>query len=556
MSESSDSKLHWSSNEENSLIRSIRSDVGENQKNQVDDGVMSDASENKQRALQSSAKKRKFNETDADAADQALNTRSKMVSSPPSSMMPTYLPDSSMLIGLKIKPFGMERNEEKYDFRGSHGMKRGFTPESESVHSDDTTDHEEEWSSDLQYIEEVKFDDGEEEVEGVEGQVEEDVKRELGEEVDGEAAEEIKEEIKEEVDEEPEDKEKEGEEAEEDEEKENKAPGSTTPTSTPKSSTSFSGETASATVTGSSPAPAAGMAIKAGVGAGALPLHVKQATGISLTTGGAQTPDGWPRGYRSLSQPTANLGVSTHPHPTVRCVAASHNGTGTPTSYQHQNVSFASTTSYQPANTSFTSETHHVNNWTAINKSTVGNTPTSWQPLQDSFTRAQTSLLLAAEPSLYKGLSELITRPTTEKANAVETPTSHQVQGRSSLRINLSSLVGSSQAPEYRLLGPPVEGDVPSRATTFGEILEMFEHEKEAEHLEIEEEIRGLEQQIEILREQSKAAKSQSVRAGELLDRLHLPGGWADLNAFEVFDLISGVVGPETDEAGGEPKTF
>jgi hypothetical protein len=84
----------------------------------------------------------------------------------------------------------------------------------------------------------------------------------------------------------------------------------------------------------------------------------------------------------------------------------------------------------------------------------------------------------------------------------------------------------------------------------------MFEHEKEAEHLEIEEEIRGLEQQIEILREQSKAAKSQAVRAGELLDRLHLPGGWADLNSFEVFDLISGVVGPETDEAGGEPKTF
>jgi hypothetical protein len=81
----------------------------------------------------------------------------------------------------------------------------------------------------------------------------------------------------------------------------------------------------------------------------------------------------------------------------------------------------------------------------------------------------------------------------------------------------------------------------------------MVEHEKEMEHLEIEEEIRGLGQQIEILKEQSKASKSQLVRAGELLDRLHLPGGWADLNAFEVFDLISGVVGPETDEAGGEP---
>ncbi|KAL3444862.1 hypothetical protein BJX65DRAFT_310453 [Aspergillus insuetus] len=540
MSESSDSKLHWSDNKDDSLIRSIRSDVGENQKNQVDDEIMSDASENEQRAVQSSAKKRKFDKTDVDTVDEAMKTRSKMVSCPPPSIISTYLFDSSILIPLKVKPFGIERNEEEYDFRGSQGIKRAFTPESESVCTDDTTDHEEEWATDLEYIEEVQYDKGDQ----GEGEVEE---------VEGEAADEL-EEIKEEVEEEPDDKKKEEEEAEEEEEKENKAPGTPTPTSTPKSSISFSGETASATVAGNSPPPAAEMAIKAG--AGALPHHATKTTELSLTTSGAQTPDGWPRGYRSLSQPAVNPAVSTHLRPTVRCIAASHNGTSTPTSYQPQNVSFASTTSYQPANTSFTSETHHVNNWTAINKSTEGNTPTSWQPLQDSFTRAQISSLLAAESSLYKGLSELITRPTTEKANAVETPTSHQVQSRSSLRIKLSSLICNSQAPEHRQLGPPVEGDVPSRATTFGEILVMVEHEKETEHLEIEEEIRGFEQQIEILREQSKAAKSQSVRARELLDSLHLPGGWADLNAFEVFDLISGVVGPEPDDAGKEPKTF
>lgn len=138
----------------------------------------------------------------------------------------------------------------------------------------------------------------------------------------------------------------------------------------------------------------------------------------------------------------------------------------------------------------------------------------------------------------------------------MEAPTSTQIHRESALRINLSSLVGNSQAPEHRPIGPPVEDDVHSRAATFGEVLEMVEKEKEAKHLEIEEEIRGLEQQIEILREQSKAAKSQSARAGELLDRLQLPGGWADLNPFEVFDLISGVVGSETDDAGEEPKTF
>ncbi|KAL2840119.1 hypothetical protein BJX68DRAFT_271823 [Aspergillus pseudodeflectus] len=491
MSEPSNAKTHWTRGEKDRVTRLSKS--------QVDDEYLSDyASENDQSALQSSAKKRKFDETDVDAADEDLKTRSKMV-----------------------KPFGIATDVEEYDFHASHGTKRAFTPESVSIHTDDTTDGEDEWSTDLEYIEEVKYDDGDQGKE--EGEAD-------GEEDGGEEAEGVVEEEKEE------------------------SAGSTTPTYTPKSSATISRVNASATATGSSGASAAAMAIKAG--AGDPPRHATETGELSFTTEGAQTPDGWPRGYRSLSQLAADSAASTHPRPTVRCVATSHNGTGTPTSYQPRNVSFASTTSYQPGNTSFTSGTHHVNNWTAINRSTEGITPTSWQPLQDSFTRARTSSLLAAESSLYKGISQLITRPTTEKANAVEAPTSTQIHRESALRINLSSLVGNSQAPEHRPIGPPVEDDVHSRAATFGEVLEMVEKEKEAKHLEIEEEIRGLEQQIEILREQSKAAKSQSARAGELLDRLQLPGGWADLNPFEVFDLISGVVGSETDDAGEEPKTF
>ncbi|CEL00980.1 hypothetical protein ASPCAL00572 [Aspergillus calidoustus] len=481
MPEPSNAKTHWTRGEKDRVTRLSKS--------LVDDEYLSDyASENDQSALQSSAKKRKFDETDVDAADEDLKTRSKMV-----------------------KPFGIATNVEEYDFHASHGTKRAFIPESVSIHADDTTGGEDEWSTDLEYIEEVKYDDGDH---GKEGEADgedggEKTRRELWKKM-GEK--------------------------------------------TPREFATISRVNASATVTGSSGASAAAMAIKAV--AGAPPRHATETGELSFTTEGAQTPDGWPRGYRSLSQPAADSAASNHPRPTVRCVATSHNGTGTPTSYQPQNVSFASTTSYQPGNASFTSGTQHVNNWTAINRSTGGITPTSWQPLQDSFTRARTSSLLAAESSLYKGISQLITRPTTEKASAVEAPTSTQIHRESALRINLSSLVGNSQAPEHRPIGPPIEDDAHSRAVTFGEVLEVVEKEKEAEHLEIEEEIRGLEQQIEILREQSKAAKSQSARAGELLDRLQLPGGWADLNPFEVFDLISGVVGSEADNAGEEPKTF
>lgn len=226
MSEPSNAKTHWTRGEKDRVTRLSKS--------QVDDEYLSDyASENDQSALQSSAKKRKFDETDVDAADEDLKTRSKMVRSPSSSIMRTYFFKSWKLILLKVKPFGIATDVEEYDFHASHGTKRAFTPESVSIHTDYTTDGEDEWSTDLEYIEEVKYDDGDQGKE--EGEAD-------GEEDGGEEAEGVVEEEKEE------------------------SAGSTTPTYTPKSSATISRVNASATATGSSGASAAAMAIKAGAG--------------------------------------------------------------------------------------------------------------------------------------------------------------------------------------------------------------------------------------------------------------------------------------------------
>jgi hypothetical protein len=82
MSEPSNAKTQWTRGEKDRVTRLSKS--------QVDDEYLSDyVSENDQSALQSSAKKRKFDETDVDAADEDLKTRSKMVRSPSSSIMRT-----------------------------------------------------------------------------------------------------------------------------------------------------------------------------------------------------------------------------------------------------------------------------------------------------------------------------------------------------------------------------------------------------------------------------------------------------------------------------------
>ncbi|KAJ0417778.1 hypothetical protein BJY00DRAFT_315569 [Aspergillus carlsbadensis] len=416
MSEASDANLHWR-NEDGST------------------------------ALQSSLKKRKFDNTDVDADEDDSNNRSK-----------------------QMKPFGTERVDDEYHLHESHGIKRPFTPKEEPICPNDRAGHEDdEWEADLEYIQEIDYDDEDKtEDERAEGGDVDHADHHF-EDKDGEEEEERKEE-------------------EEDEDEE--AAGSTTPTYTPKSSATFSREDVSATVTGTSPAPAAAMAIKAG--ASALPCSPTKTTGLSYAAGGAQARDGCPHGSNSMSQPTANLGVSTHPKPTVRCVATSFNGAETPTSYQPRKASFPNTTSYKLENILFTSETRYVNNWTPINKTTGGNTPTSWQPLQDSFTRAHHHP--PGDGGRGNGYVPRNRGTFVPKAKSL-------LPGRKFPRTALSAEVS------------PTVGDAIGRGTTFGKVLEMVKQEKDAEHLEIEEEITALQQQIDILREQSKAAKSQSDKA-------------------------------------------